>query len=190
MSGMKIIEGLQEAVAHSRGDLSLRGIIEAIINVDSQEPTDYRRLAGRIAARMSGEIDHLTRDLAEARAERDAARAVLRGCEWVGRSDGVKNCPVCCRRFQRDGGHAPDCVLAAALGSVTLPATPIASGHAGEREELLCSDCPFYGYPTDETRCAPCPRRGHPNAGSACAALGTGSAPAEPAADRDGGGGE
>lgn len=30
--------------------------------------------------------------------------------------------------------------------------------------ENLCSDCPPYGYPTNDTRCAPCPRRPSPTA--------------------------
>ncbi|WP_174055384.1 hypothetical protein [Rhizobium rhizogenes] len=29
----------------------------------------------------------------------------------------------------------------------------------GGDQEDLCSDCPGYDYPTDETRCGPCPRR-------------------------------
>jgi len=36
--------------------------------------------------------------------------------------------------------------------------TRIAAGQ-GEDAEVLCSDCPPVGYPTDKTRCLPCPRR-------------------------------
>jgi len=135
MSGMKIIEGLQEAVAHSRGDLSLRGIIEAIFNVDSQEPTDYRRLAGRIAARMSGEIDRLTRDLAETRAERDAARAVpeeLRQFSEVAHKGRLVFSDIYDQRFARAAATWVRALIAA-LGSATPPATPTASVQAGER---------------------------------------------------------
>ena len=109
--------------------------------------------AARRAVDAMPEVDRLTRDLAEARAERDAARAVLRQVEWED-----NDCPYC-HGSPKHGHTPPDCVLAAAIEPATPPVTPIASGQAGEREAQLCSDCPPVGYPTDETRCEPCPRR-------------------------------
>jgi len=157
--------------------------------------------AARRAIEAIPKIDRLTRDLAEARAERDAARAVLRGVQWVSRASSLETCPVCLRAAV--GGHASDCALAAALGPATTPATPIASGQAGEREAIRAAEIEAtakkiyegFAFPPGYV---PWTVRGNSEkqeearhlARRAIATRDTRSAPAEPAADRDGGGGE
>ncbi len=180
--------------------------------------------AARRAIEAIPKIARLTRDLVEARAERDAARAVLKSVEWaaVGYVGYYVPCPACpsCRRktgyancyYSEPMGHAPDCALAAALAPSTPPGTPIAAGQAGEpmhhnqvatdlvRNAALEEAARVADAQVEQNRAmltedrpiavmAMLAGREIAKAIRSLATRDTASAPAEPAADRDGGGG-
>ena len=93
---------------------------------------------------LENRVDAEAHRAERAEAARDAARAVLKSIEWaavgyVGYYVPCQACPSCRGKtgyancyYSEPLGHAPDCALAAALGPAPLPATPIASGQAGE----------------------------------------------------------
>lgn len=157
--------------------------------------------AASIARDLSNEVDRLTRDLAETRAERDAAQAVLKSIEWaavgyVGYYVPCQACPSCRGKtgyancyYSEPLGHAPDCALAAVFGSVTPSATLIASEQTGEHFTVTFEGSVLnldFNPLLTKTLFG---RAVAVHAVDALATRDTGSAPAEPAADRDGGGG-
>ncbi len=159
--------------------------------------------AARRAIEAIPKIDRLTRDLAEARAERDAARAGYNRLREAVRKLLVhwQDAPQLPEETEVALGRLED--VWAALAPSTTPATPIASGQAGEREAIRAAEIEAtakkiyegFAFPPGYV---PWTVRGNSEkqeearhlARRAIATRDTRSAPAEPAADRDGGGGE
>lgn len=89
---------------------------------------------------VSDELDRFTRDLAEARAERDAVRAGYGRLREAVRKLLVhwQDAPQLPEETEVALGRLED--VWAALAPSTLPATPIASGQAGEREAIRAAE--------------------------------------------------